>query len=57
MEAKGQLLVAAALLPGREPRYPLTRRLGAPNSRSESFGQKKNLLVLPVIERVMKPVS
>jgi hypothetical protein len=33
--------------PGKEPRYPLNRRLGGPHSRSERFVEKKNLLPLP----------
>jgi hypothetical protein len=32
-----------ALPPGKEPRYPLDRRLGGPQSRSGRRGEKKNL--------------
>jgi hypothetical protein len=28
------------LLPGKEPRYPLNRRLGGPHTRPENFGKK-----------------
>jgi hypothetical protein len=28
---------------GKEPRYPLNRRVGGPQSRSERFGEKNNL--------------
>jgi len=30
----------------KEPRYPLKRRLGGPQSRSGHFGEEKNLLFL-----------
>jgi len=30
MEVSGQLFAPAALPPGKEPRYPLDRRLGGP---------------------------
>ena len=33
--------------PGKEPRYPLNRRLGWPQRRSGSFGEEKNILTLP----------
>jgi hypothetical protein len=32
------------------PRYPLDRRLAGPQSRSGSYGEEKNLLLLPGIE-------
>jgi hypothetical protein len=35
---------------GRDPRYPLYRRLGGPQSRSGNRGYKKNSLPLPGIE-------
>lgn len=31
-----------ALCPGKEPQYPLDRRLGGPQSQSACFGKKKN---------------
>jgi hypothetical protein len=41
----------AALYPrGKDPRYPLERRLDGPQSRSGHRGYKKNLLALPGIE-------
>jgi hypothetical protein len=42
MEVSGQLHDPAALPPGKEPRYPLDRRLCGPKSRSESGGEEKN---------------
>jgi hypothetical protein len=39
MEMSGQLHAPAALPPGKEPRYPLDRTLGGPQSRS---GRRKN---------------
>jgi hypothetical protein len=35
---------------GKDPRYPLYRRLGGPQSRSGHRGQRKNPLLLPGIE-------
>jgi hypothetical protein len=35
---------------GENPRYPLGRRLGGPQSQSGRCGEKKNLLLLPGIE-------
>jgi len=37
MDVSGQLHVPAALPPGKEPRYPLDRRLNGPQSRSRSY--------------------
>jgi hypothetical protein len=39
-----------ALAPGKDPRYPLYRRLGGPESRSGHRGYKKILSPLPGIE-------
>jgi hypothetical protein len=36
----------AALPPGKEPRYPLNRRLGGLHSWSELLGEEKNFLPL-----------
>jgi hypothetical protein len=38
------------ILQGKNPRYPLDRRLGGPQSRSGRCGLEKNLLPLPGIE-------
>jgi hypothetical protein len=38
-----QLHPPAALPPGKEPRYPLDRRLGGPQSRSGRCGEEKIL--------------
>jgi hypothetical protein len=42
MEVSGQLHAPAALPPGKEPRYPLDRRLGGPKSCSGRGGEEKN---------------
>jgi hypothetical protein len=39
----GQLHAPAALPPGKSPQYPLYRRLGGPQSRSERNGEVKIL--------------
>jgi hypothetical protein len=46
----GQLHTSPALPRGKSPRYPLNRRLGGPQSRSERFGEEKNLLPVPTVE-------
>jgi hypothetical protein len=43
MEVSGQLHALAALPRGSRPRYPMDRRLGGPQSRSERYGEDKNL--------------
>jgi hypothetical protein len=50
MEVSGQLHVPATLSPGKEPRYPLDRRLGGPQSRSGRDGEEKNSQLPPEIE-------
>jgi hypothetical protein len=50
MEVCGQLHAHAALPPGKDPRYPLYRRLGGPQSRSGRYEKEKNRLPLPEIE-------
>jgi hypothetical protein len=42
MEVSGQLHAPAALPPGKNPWYPLDRRLGGPPSRSGRGGEEKN---------------
>jgi hypothetical protein len=37
LEVNGQLHDPTALLPGKEPRYPLDRRLGEPQSRCRQY--------------------
>jgi hypothetical protein len=45
MEVSGQRHAPAALYPQeKDPRYPLYRRLGGPQSRSGHRGYRKNLL-------------
>jgi hypothetical protein len=47
----GQRHVPAAFCPrGKDPQYPLDRRLGGPQSRSGHRGSRKNHLPLPGIE-------
>lgn len=36
--------------PKKEPRYPLNRMMGGPQSRSRGFEEEKNLLPLPAFE-------
>jgi hypothetical protein len=50
MEVCGQVHVPAALPFGKNPRYPMDRRLGGPHSRSERSGEEKNSHPLPGIE-------
>jgi hypothetical protein len=45
-----QIHAPTALPKTKSPRYPLDRSLGRPQSRSERFGEEKNLLPLPGIE-------
>jgi hypothetical protein len=42
MDMSGQLHAPAALPPEKDPRYPLDRRVGGPQSRSGRGGEKKN---------------
>jgi hypothetical protein len=42
MEVSGQFHAPAALAPGKEPQYPLDRRLGGSQNRSERVGEEKN---------------
>jgi hypothetical protein len=46
MEVSGQLHAPTALLPGKEPWYPLDRGLGGPQSRSGRGGEEKNSCTL-----------
>jgi hypothetical protein len=38
----------AALPPGKEPRYPLDRRVGGPQDRSGRCGEENNLSLLGI---------
>jgi hypothetical protein len=51
MEVSGEIHAPAALLPGKEPLYPLDRRMGGSQSRSGRGGEKQNSQPLPGIER------
>jgi hypothetical protein len=46
MEVTGKLHASAASPRRKSPWYPLNRRLGRPQSRSESCGVEKNFLPL-----------
>jgi hypothetical protein len=53
-----QLQAPAALPPGKEPRYPLDRRLSGPQSRSGRGGEEKNSQHLLGLEPpIMQPVA
>jgi hypothetical protein len=49
-EVSGQIHAPAALPSGKEPRFPLDRRLGGPQSRSGRGGEEKNSQPPPGIE-------
>jgi hypothetical protein len=58
MEVSGQLHASAALPPGKEPLYPLDRRLGGPQNRSGHGGEEKNSQPLPGLEHpFIQPVA
>jgi hypothetical protein len=50
MEVSGQLHAPAVLPQGKNPRYPLDRTLGGPQSRSGRGGEEKNSQPPPGIE-------
>jgi hypothetical protein len=45
LDGSGQLHAPAALTPSKSPRYPLDRKLGGPQSRSGSGGEKYPIIV------------
>jgi hypothetical protein len=53
MKVRSQLHAPAALPPGKEPQYPLDRRLGGRQSRSGHCGVHKTLLLLQGIEPLL----
>jgi hypothetical protein len=58
MEVSGQLNASAALPPGKELSYPLHRRLGGPQSRSERGDEQRNWQPLPGLEpTIIQPVA
>jgi hypothetical protein len=58
MEVSGKFHAPAALLPGKEPRYPLYRRLGGPQDRSRYGGEDINSQSLPGLEPpIIQPVA
>jgi hypothetical protein len=52
MEVSGQLHAPAALPQEKSPWYPLGRRLGGPQSRSEHCSVEKNFQLLLRLEQV-----
>jgi hypothetical protein len=50
MEMSGQFHDPAALPPGKQPRYPLYRGLGGPQSWSGRYKEENNLLPIPGIK-------
>jgi hypothetical protein len=50
MEVSGQIHAPAALPPEKEPQYPLHKRLGGPQSRSEHSGEERHLLLVTGFE-------
>jgi hypothetical protein len=60
MEVSGQLHAPAGLPPGKDPRYPLDRRLGGPQSRSGRGGEEIDFQPPPEIEPwtpIVQPVA
>jgi hypothetical protein len=58
MEVIGQLYVPAALHPGKDPWYPLDRRLSGSQSRSRRGGEEKNSQPPPGLEPpIIQPVA
>jgi hypothetical protein len=55
MEVSGQLHIPAALSPGKDPWYPLDRRVGGPQSLSGRGGEEKNFQPLPGLEPPYHP--
>jgi hypothetical protein len=53
----GQLHATAGLPSGKEPPYPLRRRLGGPQIRSGRCGEKKNLAPIGNRSRAVQPVA
>jgi len=57
MEVSGQFHAPTALPPGKEPLYPLCRRLSGPQSRSGHGGEEKNSQSLMGLEPpIIQPV-
>jgi hypothetical protein len=46
MEMSGQLHAPTALTSAKNPRPPLNRRLGEPQSRRESLGGEKLIIII-----------
>jgi hypothetical protein len=58
MEVSGQLHAPVALPPGKQPLYPLARRLDGPQSRSGGGGEEKNSQPLSGLETpIIQPVA
>jgi hypothetical protein len=57
MKMSGQLHDPAALLPGKQPRYPLDRRLGGPQSWSGRGGEEKTSLTTGSRNPLAQPIA
>jgi hypothetical protein len=57
MEANGQLHVPAAFLLEESAQHPSVRRLGGLKSRSECYGEEKNLILAGNRTPGMQPVG
>jgi hypothetical protein len=57
MEMSGQFYAPAALTPGKEPRYPLDRRLDGPRSRYGRCGEQKNIAPAEIQTPAIQPVA
>jgi hypothetical protein len=61
MEVSGQLHAPDAIAPGKDPRYPLDRRLRGPQSRSRRCGKEKIFPTagnpIPVVKLVARPYN
>ena len=55
MEVSGQLNAPAALPPGKDPRYPLNRRLAGLQNQFGHFEEEKNLVSLRAFEPSDRP--
>jgi hypothetical protein len=58
MEVNGQLHAPVALPQGKNPSYPLDKKLGGPQSPSGLGGEEKNCQPLPGLETpIIQPVA
>jgi hypothetical protein len=57
LEVCGELHAPAALPPGKEPRYPLDRRLGGVQSHSGKYGEEKIYISIFFIKDISSSIS